>query len=179
MVAIPRVDRRPRMSPCEFRRYRLAEDCRPEIAQPLDHPGIRGGNLTCVDRRPVRRRHVGGSDDVLDRHRNAGERARPPRGIYRQIFERFQFGLEGLRLPQAAGRVFLRRRLVISKQTQKFQYPRIRPGYGACSRIGHPVRPRTDESKTIEYQTRSRAPEARAYFIATAGSMYFFTTKAL
>src|ERR1700688_3316283 len=117
MVAIPGVDRRPRMSPCEFRRYRLAEDCRPEIAQPLDHPGIRGGNLTGVDGRPIRRRHVRGSDDVLDRHRNARERAWPPRGIYGQILERSQGGLEGLRLLQAASRVFIRRWLVISKQT--------------------------------------------------------------
>jgi hypothetical protein len=121
MVAIPGVDRWPRMSPCEFRRYRLAEDGCPEIAQPLDHPGIRGGNLTGIDGRPVRGRHVGGGDDVLDSHRNAGERAWPPRGIYGQILERLQGGLEGLCLLQAASRVFIRHWLVISKPTQKFQ----------------------------------------------------------
>src|SRR6266404_3760209 len=107
MFAIPGVDRRPRMPPCEFRRYRLAEDCRPEIAQPFDHPGIRGGNLTGVDGRPVRRRHVRGSDDVLDRHRNARERAWPPRGIYGQILERY-------RGPSSSSHVFFRRWLVIS-----------------------------------------------------------------
>ena len=55
---IPGVDRRSRMPPGEFGRYRLAEDRRAEIAQPLDHPGVRGGYLTGVDRRPVGRRHV-------------------------------------------------------------------------------------------------------------------------
>src|SRR6266404_1702665 len=49
---------------------------------------------------------------------------------------------------------------------------------GRASGSVMPASPRTDEN-AIEYQARSRAPGARAYFIATAGSMYFFTTKAL
>src|SRR5208282_2142316 len=36
MVAVPRIDRRAGVAPCEFRRDRLAEDGRAEIAQALD-----------------------------------------------------------------------------------------------------------------------------------------------
>src|SRR5882757_5023596 len=50
MLAVPGVDRRSRVPPGEFGRYRLAEYRRAEIAQPLDDPRVRGGNVTSVDR---------------------------------------------------------------------------------------------------------------------------------
>ena len=101
MPRIPRIDRRSRMPPGEFRRNRLAENRGAETAQPLDHPGIALGNVIAVDRRAVRGRHVRCRDDILDRDGNARQRTRPARGVAREIFERLEPGLDGLRLLQA------------------------------------------------------------------------------
>ena len=125
------------MAPGEFRRYRLAEDGRAEIAQALDDPRVCGWKVIPVDRRAVRGRHVVGGDDVLDRDRNAGQRTRTPRGVLRQIFERPQHGLDVPGLFEAIGYVSIRGRFVGFEAAQKFENPRIRLGLRACGWIGH------------------------------------------
>jgi hypothetical protein len=125
------------MTPGEFRRYRLAENRRAEIAQPLDHPGVGSGHAILVDLRSIGGRHVRSRDDVLDRDWNARQRAWPPRDIDGKIFERLEHRLDGFRLLQASCCVSVRCGLIVFEQSQEFEHPRAGWGCGACGGVSH------------------------------------------
>ena len=149
MRRIPGIGGRSGMAPGEFRRHRLAEDRGAEIAQAFDDPGVPLRNVIPVDPRSVGGRHVRRGDDVLDRHGNARQRARPARDIDRKIFERLEHAFHGLCLFQAGGGVLVREGLIVVEAVEKLENSGAGLRCGSCSRIGHVGRSQT--KKVVRY----------------------------
>ena len=183
MRRLPGIDRRSRMPPGEFRRDRLAENRGAETAQPLDHPGVGAGNMIAVDRRAIGGRHVRCRDDVLDRRREcpttdpAG--ARVSRGRYSNALSS---GSSGLRLLEASVGISIGSRRIVLELPQQFEDARAGRRCGARIRIGHagkfPDKQARWQRLAWKASTCQRG-RVRAYFIASAGSMNFLTTKVL
>jgi hypothetical protein len=102
-------------------------------------------------------------------------------GVLGQIFEGLEPRLYRFRLLQKSRRVFIGSRLIVFERAQKSEDPRASFRCGARSRIGHVGKSWINKSKKgrIEPEYAPEGQRASTYFIARAGSMNFFTTKAL
>ena len=101
--------------------------------------------------------------------------------FFGQIVEGLEPRLDRFCLLQTGRRVLICSRLIVLEQTQKIQHSRARIRCGAHSRIGHAGKSQRNKARKdrIEGEYAPEGPRASAYFIATAGSMNFFTTNVL